>query len=134
MSFGKPCQYCSDSGCAIYEFRPRDPCRRFECAWVEHGSDLADSLRPDLCGAIVVTGRKFRGWEVIMATPTGWSIPDETLQQLIDWARLRNQPLVWIENIQEHGRYSHFTRSGYGPKAFLEAVKDPGIPLDIRSL
>lgn len=78
--------------------------------------------------------RQFRGWDVIMATPTGWAIPQKTLNWLMKFAKKRSVPLVYIENLLENGRYSHFKRSGYGPLEFLEAVRDADIPLNIREI
>jgi hypothetical protein len=92
---------------------------------------LAGSLRPDRCGAIVLGDRDFHGWKVIIATPTGWKIPRETLRQLMHYARERNTPLIWIENFHKNGSYTHFSRSGYGPKPFMETIARHSSGLDL---
>ena len=87
------------------------------------GSGLPNGLRPDRSGAIVLPDRDFHGWTVLIATPTGWKIPRETLRQLMHYAREQNTPLIWIENFHdENGSYTHFSRSGYGPSAFMDAI------------
>ena len=123
MSPGKPCRHCESGGCAIYETRPQNPCRSFECEWVRAGSELAEELRPDRCGAIVLHDRKFHGWTVLIATPTGWKIPPVTLRRLKDYAHRQNTPLIYIENFHRDGRYTHFSRSGFGPKPFIETIE-----------
>ena len=134
MAPGKPCVHCAAKGCAIYATRPEDPCRRFECAWLRSGSRLRDRMRPDRCGAIVLPGRRFKGWDVIMATPTGWTIPPDTLEWLMAHAREQSLPLVWIENLHTNGVYTHFSRSGFGPAGFMRAIADPAEPLNIRTI
>lgn len=134
MSPGHPCRHCTAQGCAIYPTRPRKPCRTFECGWLTRDSTLAEDLRPDRCGAIVLLGRKFQGWDVIMATPTGWTIPGQTLERLMDYARRQSLPLVWIENLHNNGVYTHFKRSAFGPADFVRAITAPSETLDIRQI
>lgn len=131
MSPGKPCQHRCDDGCAIYRDRPQDPCRSFQCEWVRRAGGLPAGLRPDLCGAIVLSGREFHGWKVIIATPTAWKIPRETLRQVMQYARSRNLPLIWIENFHAGGRYTHFSRSGYGPGEFMKVIGQHSRGLDL---
>lgn len=98
------------------------------------GSQQPDHMRPDRSGAIVMPGRKFKGWKVIMATPTGWTIPRKTLDWLMAYARQQAIPLVWVENLHENGVYTHFKRSGYGPLEFVRAITDSAEQLDIRRI
>ena len=91
---------------------------------------MPDTMRPDRCGAIVLSDREFHGWKVLMATPTGWKIPQKTLEQLMQYARNRKTPLIWIENIQKDGTYSHFSRSGFGPKPFMDTIARHSNDLD----
>ena len=134
MSIGHPCRHCTPAGCGIYARRPRKPCRTFECGWLRRDSPLPLELRPDRCGAIVLLGRKFQDWDVIMATPTGWVIPAETLESLMLVSRQQSLPLVWIENLHDNGVYTHFKRSAFGPAAFVRAITSNANPLDIRSI
>lgn len=83
---------------------------------------MPEDMSPDRCGAIVLSDREFHGWKVLIATPTGWKIPQKTLERLMQYARERATPLIWIENFQRAGKYTHFSRSGFGPKPFMETI------------
>jgi hypothetical protein len=89
-------------------------------------------MRPDRCGAIVMSGRRFQGWDVIIATPTGWVIPPATLERLRQYARQQLTPLVYIENLHQKGLYTHFKRSGFGPLEFVQAITSSSDKLDIQ--
>lgn len=69
-----------------------------------------------------MSDRDFQGWKVILATPTGWVIPRETLRIIMKYARKQDTPLIYIENYHQKGRYTHFSRSGYGPQAFMDTL------------
>lgn len=134
MTIGHPCKHCSNGGCDIYDKRPVDPCRTFRCAWVEEGSALCKTLRPDRCGAILLNNRKFKQWDVLIATPTGWKIPDRTLQEIMDFAFQQNMPLIYIENLHKNGVYTHFSRSGFGPAPFLKVITGSTRQIDFRQI
>ncbi len=58
------CTWCRlakpGAGCTAYETRP-ESCRTFECVWLQSqkmASPLPAELRPDRCGAVMVTGVK----------------------------------------------------------------------------
>jgi hypothetical protein len=70
----------------------------------------------------VLPDRDFHGWTVMTATPTGWKIPRVTLRQIMQYARERTTPLIYIENFHREGIYTHFSRSGYGPKPFMDTI------------
>ena len=131
MSPGKPCVHRIDEGCAIHGERPK-VCREFECDWLKADSQLADDMRPDLCGAIVMTGRRFRNWRIILATPTGWAIPRPTLERLMTYARAQSIPLVFIENLHDNGVYTHYKRSGFGPLEFIRSIQESTEPINDR--
>ena len=131
MRPGKPCRHCSVSGCAIYAERPEDPCVVFRCGWLSEGSPLPDELRPDRCGAIVLFHRPWQGWEVVRAIPVGDEVPPATLQWLMDYARQKQQPLMWFIRTRENGDYGSIKRMGYGPPAFRETVKYAIEPQDL---
>ncbi|MFC1602828.1 hypothetical protein ACFL3U_04615 [Pseudomonadota bacterium] len=130
MSPGHPCTHSTNKGCSIYETRPEEPCRTFKCAWLNEDSLLPDHMRPDQCGAIVMIGRKFKSWRMILATPTGWTIPQGTLEWIMSYAKKHSIPLVYIENLHKNGVYTHFKRSGYGPLNFVQSIQDSTEPLD----
>ncbi|MGB5326953.1 MAG: hypothetical protein WBO58_01905 [Gammaproteobacteria bacterium] len=131
MSPGKPCAHRTDEGCAIHKNRPQ-VCKKFECDWLKADSQLPDDMRPDICGAIVMTGRRFQNWRIILATPTGWTIPQQTLERLMAYAKTQSIPLVYIENLHENGVYTHFKRSGYGPLDFIRSIQNATEPFNLR--
>jgi hypothetical protein len=49
---GKPCFFVSAKGCTIYEDRPVEPCKSFECDWLKYDY-LPMWMRPDLSKVIV---------------------------------------------------------------------------------
>jgi hypothetical protein len=124
MSPGKPCEHCTAKGCGIYETRPENPCRSFECGWLQDGSPLPEHLRPDRSGVIVILGRKWRGREIIRALPAGERIPREPMEWLKAFARERQMPLLFLENIFEDGRFKARKQTGYGPPDFVQAVRN----------
>jgi len=134
MSPGKPCQHCTVKGCAIYESRPKNPCKTYQCAWLREGSELPDELRPDLCGAVVSLNRKWNGWTVIHAAPTGAEIPPETLEWIKAYAVKLGKPLMFQVNIREDGEFGPAKILGYGPREFVLAVKHAIGPNDIITL
>lgn len=133
MSPGKPCRHCTAEGCAIYEKRPKEPCRTFECGWLQENSPLPDHWRPDRCGAIVVFNKKCLGIDVFVAAPVGDTIPPATLNALMAYARKQGLPLLYWTNVRGKDGYVRQEQSGYGPPAFVEAVKRAGGPIEIMS-
>lgn len=120
---GSRCVHCSASGCGIYDDRPEAPCRKFRCAWLADGETVPDEMRPDQCGAIIMLDRKWNGWNIIKAVPTGEAIPDETMEWLKAYARKNNIPLLFQYNLVKDGRYYGQKYMGYGPPAFLKHVE-----------
>jgi hypothetical protein len=131
MRPGKPCTHCTAQGCAIYDTRPEKPCRKFKCAWLAEGEALPEHMRPDQCGAIVMLDRKWNGWSIIKAVPTGATIPEETIEWLKAYARDKKIPLLFSANLEKDGNYHGVTNMGYGPPAFVERVKLDIMPEDI---
>ena len=125
MYAGKPCKHRVSGGCSIYSERPENPCKIFRCAWLEEESVFPDEMRPDLCGAIVLTARYWREWNVMRATPVGSQIPSETLE----WLRVHSQnldvPLLFYELEEDQGAYTGVIQQrAYGPPAFAAAINE----------
>jgi len=120
---GSRCTHCTAQGCAIYESRPEEPCRKFKCAWLAAGETLPIDMRPDKSGAIVMLDRKWNAMSIVKAVPTGEEIPEETLEWLKAHARENNIPLLFQKNLLKDGKYHGFKNLGYGPPPFLERVK-----------
>ena len=128
---GSPCQHCTSAGCAIYESRPVSPCRAFKCAWLTEEQSLPDEMQPNRCGAIVMLDRRWKGIEVVAAIPTGEAIPEKTLTWLREFAMKKGTPLIFSEHPVSDGAYGKAVKTGFGPPAFVEAVRKSIGPDDI---
>jgi len=124
MKPGTPCKHCSAAGCGIYEDRPAVPCASFECAWLKQDDTLPDEMRPDICGAIVMLDRRWKGIKVIAAVPTGEEIPPETLEWLRAFALSKSTPLIFCHHPLKEGEYGRTVKTGFGPPGFVKAVKE----------
>jgi hypothetical protein len=131
MKPGQPCRHCTQSGCAIYPDRPEDPCRRFACGWLQDADRFPDELRPDHSGVIVLLGRKWRNWQVIMGIPAGRKVPAESLDWLRLYAKQARLPLVFHERLVAAGEFTGVKARAYGSPAFANAVKYSIGPEDI---
>lgn len=127
---GKPCVHVSEKGCGIYEKRPDNPCRVFECGWLKN-PEMPDHMRPSECGAIVLLDNIWNGQQIIRAIPIGEKIPGDTLEWLMAYSREQNIPLAFSEHVFKNGKFKHKKRLGYGPPSFIEAVKLTPGPEDI---
>jgi hypothetical protein len=128
---GSPCRHCTAAGCGIYEERPQVPCVNFQCAWLQDPDTLPDEMRPDLCGAIVMLDRQWNGIKVITAVPTGENIPEAMLKWLRSFAIGKSTPLVFSTFPFRDGTFGASQKTGFGPPAFVKAVKESIGPEDI---
>jgi hypothetical protein len=125
MWAGKPCAHCTSGGCAIYETRPEDPCRTFKCAWLEDEEAFPEEMRPDKSGAIVLSARYWKEWNVLRATPVGVVIPDATLEWLRLHTKAKDQPLIFYERGYVDGAYTTGGRQrAYGSPEFAAASRE----------
>jgi hypothetical protein len=125
MYAGKACAHCRPEGCAIYETRPEEPCRAFKCAWLLDEEAFPADMRPDRCGAIVLSARHWKEWNVMRAVPIGPVIPEATLE----WLRLHTQskevPLIFYERGFADGAYTHTERQrAFGSPEFSAAINE----------
>lgn len=51
LSPGVPCFFL-DKGCTVYEIRPTEPCRSFQCIWLSI-NDCPDYVKPEQSGLIL---------------------------------------------------------------------------------
>ena len=123
MHPGNPCRHCTGEGCAIYAHRPEEPCRKFSCGWLLENSPLPEDMRPDKAGVIVILGRKWRGWPIIDAIPTGPTIPEESVEWLKSYAQEVRVPLILRDYLQRGEKYVGQRTRGFGPPAFCDTVK-----------
>jgi hypothetical protein len=78
--------------------------------------------------------RKWNGWSIVNAVPTGACIPEETPESLMACAREKKMPLLFQENLVLDGKYHGIRNRGYRPPAFIEQVKYAIGPEDIMQL
>lgn len=131
MRPGTPCRHCTKQGCAIYETRPENPCVQFHCGWLEDDRGYPDEMRPDRSGVIVILGREWRNWKVILAIPVGRSVPAESIEWLRAHARESGMPLVFHERLVTDGKFTGAKALAYGSPAFANAVKYSVGPEDV---
>ena len=124
MKPGTPCLHCTKSGCAIYERRPVNPCRNFICSWMEDDSPLPKQFKPNECGVIIMLNHQWKGRKVILAVPAGEKIQPAMLKFLTTHAQRTSTPLIWTENLVENGKIRKQKGRGFGPPAFIKAVKE----------
>ena len=43
---GMPCYYKNSKGCSIYENRPENPCKTYQCAWLRHPDIFPEWMKP----------------------------------------------------------------------------------------
>lgn len=120
---GVGCKDLCKTGCGIYPDRPVQPCQVFKCGWLQEGSPLPENMRPDLCGAIVLLDRNWRGWNTIRALPLGEQVPAETMGWLKNHARKTATPLIFCQNKRQGDGYKRLPHQGYGPPAFVNEVR-----------
>jgi len=91
-------------------------------------------MKPSICGAIVLFDRGWNGRKATRAIPTGIKIPQQTLDWLMEFARQTKVPLIYDERLLRDGKIAGVKQRGFGPPAFIEAVKNAIGPSDIIRL
>jgi len=122
---GMPCTHSSSSGCRIYQQRPENPCRNFNCSWVREDSPLPEWLRPDLSGAIVQFGEiKWQGYVLDLVVPVGEKVPEHTLNWLMQFAERRQVPMVVAEHVAGDGIFTGRKTMVYAHQPLRQALID----------
>ena len=124
MWAGRACKHRTETGCGIYADRPENPCKIFQCGWLNGTLPEDESFKPNQCGAIVLTDRKQAGWDVWRVVPVGRSVPEATLEKIRTLAGETQQPLVWSERLENFAEAPWSTTTfACGPEAFLTDTK-----------
>lgn len=123
-TLGKPCSFSSSKGCTNYQNRPAEPCRKFECAWIQANSPLPVWMKPNVSKAIVLPEKfRFSGTPVDVAVPVGKEIPPHALNWLKDFAMKTGRPLIFLENKVEENKFTNETLlQSFGPDEFLDFI------------
>ena len=121
---GSPCPHSTGSGCKIYEDRPVDPCRNFECGWVKANSPLPDWLRPDLAKAMMIPdARRWQGRPVDVIVPVGRKIPPRALNWFKQFAEQHMRPMIYLEQDEGGKDYAKDQNVvAYGPPEFQQEI------------
>lgn len=92
---GKPCsKVIPGVGCSIYEDRPKDPCRGFQCFW--RASDIMPmEFKPSEVG-VIVTNQDLFGIPHLRLDPAGNEVPAEVLSWYVTWAVERQLNVEWV--------------------------------------
>lgn len=114
---GKPCHFY-DKKCTIYEKRPQEPCRRYECAWLID-ENIPIWMKPNL-SKVIISKKEKNNIHYYDIAEAGEKIKSEILNWIIQWA-LNNQYNI---------RYQIMGGINYiGSKEFVESIsKDVLIP------
>ena len=95
---GVSCHNLTPTGCGIYEDRPDQPCKSFNCAWLQ--GFLGDDDRPDKAGAIIWQSLLSYRLETIVS-----QLPDmEVAPHLLDFLNTLPMP-IRLERIGEEPVY-----------------------------
>jgi len=122
---GKPCPFSTQFGCGDYENRPVDPCRKFECVWVQKGSLLPDWMRPSDSRVIMIFDKfHFTNVPIYLAVPVGKSIPLKTLSWVKEFSMKNGHPLVFFDNKMADDKFIGDTNIHvHGPPHFQKYIR-----------
>lgn len=96
---GIACHNCViGGGCVVYEDRPEDPCKTFQCSWLVDDS-VPEWMKPNISNVLVYE-KILNGHKCVVLTPAGADVSLSTFSWFIVWATQRYQNVVWQN---EHG-------------------------------
>lgn len=84
---GRPCHFVSEYGCSIYNDRPENPCKTFECSWLDDTvNTFPEWMRPDKCRVLLQPLTTKGGIKYIAANECGEKIDSVVLNWLVLYA------------------------------------------------
>lgn len=91
---GKPCHFISiGEGCSSYANRPEDPCKTYNCLWLED-PDLPEWMKPDKINAIIDM-RIVKGIPYIHVLEAGAVLSSKVLSWVIQYALSNSMNVCW---------------------------------------
>ena len=75
------CRFLGKNGCNIYQTRPHDPCKVFQCGWKEN-TQVPEFMRPDLSNVILLV-RFIESFHFYRIVKCG----DDLLPEVVKWAK-----------------------------------------------
>ena len=91
---GKACsKVIPGVGCSIYQDRPKDPCRGFQCFW-RASEIMPKEFKPSEVG-VIVTSQERDGVPYLMMVEAGNEVPAEVLSWYVTWAVSNQLNVEW---------------------------------------
>lgn len=109
---GQPCHFRGESGCTIYEQRPRSPCKTFVCGYLAVQSPFPETFRPDLLKVVIVV-IKWRNAPAYILLSAGQDPDEATLTWMREHTAKTGHPFFYQQGSE---------RFGFGPSAFLQEM------------
>jgi hypothetical protein len=98
----KKCAFLKN-GCGIYQVRPMDPCKTFECEW-KSNNIFPDWLKPDQSHVIILK-RKFENKYYYLLYSTGRLLDQKIFTWADEFSKSTKHNIV-VKNEQEYSVYS----------------------------
>lgn len=97
MYFGRPCHFLKiGEGCTIYQDRPQEPCRRYECAWIVD-IEIPDFMKPEVSNCIL-DYRVHNGVKYLRLVESDKPYSAEVLSWCIEFAKSKSLNFEWTVN------------------------------------
>lgn len=111
---GQPCHFVKKgTGCTTYASRPKEPCRTYQCLWLNN-KDIPYYLRP-ADSNVILTSRTLDNIGYIELVPTGNKVEETVLSWYFTWAASNKRNITWTTS---HGQLHYF-----GSDEFCSAMK-----------
>lgn len=108
---GRPCHFMCETGCSIYENRPENPCKSYQCEWLIN-LEIPEWLKPNLSG-VIITRKQWKNGEYLEIKETNKEISSKVLNWIFTHHYTTDIPI----RVQVCGGWNN-----YGPQDFLNEV------------
>lgn len=110
---GVGCNFLKKEGCGIYDNRPNQPCKEYNCVWKEN-LEIPDNMRPDKSN-VIMNYQDHQGFFYLKVIETGKKLDSLVLSNIIQYSLSKNLNLEYSVN----GNTFHL-----GSKEFLQMVEN----------
>ena len=93
---GRPCFYCSENGCSIYEDRPENPCQSYSCLWLTD-ANIPEWLKPNLEN-VILSEKEIKGIRYIELLEAGQPMSAKVLSWFFVFGLENKMNMVWETN------------------------------------
>lgn len=94
MGNGVPCFFLGEAGCTIYDKRPDQPCRSYQCLWLQF-ENVPDYMKPENSGAIIDLRQLKDGTQYIMIEGKEAEYSAQVFLYSMEFAQQRKISLVY---------------------------------------